>query len=172
MKKRITFLFVLTAFFFTAQAQKGEMKVGIGADLGLPIGNWSNGYGVGIGGTAKGFYGLNDDAGLTFTTGYIKFNGKDNSDFSTSLIPFLAGYKHMFQSLYVEPQLGLTTVSSKVNLGALGMGNISASSTNLGYGIGGGYMIDNWDLGARFQGVSSGGSISFFAIRVGYNFSL
>src|SRR5690554_4511688 len=172
MKKQLTLLVLLTAFIFSAQAQQGEIKIGVGADLGLPIGNWSNGYGVGLGVSGKGYYGLNDAADITFTTGFMRFGGKDNNDFSTTLIPFLGGYKHKFESLYVEPQLGLTTVSSKVNLGALGMGNISSSSTNLGYGIGGGYMMDNWDFGARFQGVSSGGSISFFAIRVGYNFSL
>lgn len=170
MKKQLSLLVLLITFFFAAQAQEGDIKIGVGADVGLPIGNWSNGYGVGIGVTGKGYYGLKDVSDITFTTGFIRFGGKDSNDFSTTLIPFLAGYRHKFDNLYVEPQLGLTTVSTKVNLGTFG--SVSGSSTNLGYGVGGGYMMDNWDFGVRFQGVSSGGSISFLAFRVGYNFSL
>lgn len=180
MKKQLTFIALLTAFFFTAQAQKGDKQIGIGAEVGLPIGNFSNGYGIGIGGTAKGMYGLNDNAHLTLTLGYTSFGIKEKSEYmsgSVGFIPILAGYRHSFGSLYAEPQLGLVVVRSSVKISGLeefGFGGGSASTTNVGFALGGGYMLnENWDLGVRFQGVSAtGGSMSYFALKVAYNFSL
>lgn len=171
MKKLSTIVFALIACVFAAQAQKGEIGVGVGLDVGLPIGNNSDVLGIGIGGTVKGFYGLSDEADLTFTLGYMKFAEKKDYGISYSLVPVLAGYRHKFDQLYVEPQLGFTTL--KVKMDFMGMGNIGGSSTKLGYAIGGGYLMGDWDLGLRYQGVSaSGGSFSLIAVRVGYNFAL
>lgn len=180
MKKQITLVFLLTAFFFTAQAQKGEMTLGVGVDVAMPLGDFGEGYGIGLGGSAKGLYGLNDDANLTLTLGYLRFGIKDAPDDvsgSIGFIPILAGYRHSFGGLYVEPQLGLTVTRSSFKISGLEEFGISgsgtASSTDLGYAIGGGYMIDNLDLGLRFQGVSaSGGSFNLIGVRAAYNFAL
>lgn len=171
MKKVLTIICVLFLGVLTVQAQQGEKGIGVGLDLGLPTGNHSDALGLGIGVSVKGFYGLSDDGDLSLTLGFMKFGEKDNYGISYSLVPILAGYRHKFESLYVEPQLGLTTLKAKVDFE--GLGNFSSSSTNLGYAIGGGYLMGDWDLGLRYQGVSaSGGSFGLVAIRIGYNFSL
>lgn len=180
MKKHFTLVLMLTAFFFTAQAQKGDLRLGVGVDVAMPLGDFSEGYGIGLGGSVKGLYGLNDDADITFTTGYLRFGMKDMpEDVSGSIgfIPLLAGYRHQFGGLYVEPQVGLTVTKSNFKISGLEAFGISgsgtASSADLGYAIGGGYLIDKLDLGIRFQGVSaSGGSFNLIGFRAAYNFSL
>lgn len=183
MKKILTSVFLLVAFFATtAFAQKGDITIGAGIDVGLPIGDFGEGYGVGIGATAKGMYGLSDAGQATLTLGFIRFGLKDTPDGmsgSAGLIPVLAGYRHRFDDLYAEGQIGLTVVRSSVTVKGLegipGLGSIggSSSKTNFGYAFGGGYLFNNWDLGLRFQGVSGeGGSLNFVALRVGYNFAL
>lgn len=169
-----------TVFF--ANAQKGDIGIGVGIDAGLPLGNFGEGYGVGIGASAKGLYGVSEAGQVTLTLGFMRFGMKDGNEYvsgSAGLIPLLAGYRHTFGNLYAEGQLGLTVVRTSVKFkgssdlpGLGGLGG-SASETNLGYGIGGGYLFDNWDVGLRFQGVSGdGGSLDFVALRVAYNFSL
>lgn len=175
-----TVLFVFVAL--AAVAQKGDIGVGAGIDVGLPIGDFADGYGVGIGASAKGFYGLSDAGQATLTLGYIRFGLKDMPDGmsgSAGLIPVLAGYRHRFDNLYAEGQAGLTVVRSAVTVKGLeglpGLDAIggSSSDTNFGYAIGAGYLFNSWDLGLRFQGVSGdGGSLNFMALRIGYNFAL
>lgn len=182
MRKLMILVLVSCSTVFCAKAQKGEMQLGAGVDVGLPLGNFGEGYGVGIGASAKGLYGVSDAGQVTLTLGFMRFGMKDGNEFvsgSVGLIPLLAGYRHTFGNLYAEGQVGLTVVRTSVKFkgssDTAGLGGLggSASDTNLGYGIGGGYVFDNWDLGLRFQGVSGdGGSLDFVALRVAYNFSL
>ncbi len=171
---------VSTCTYFMATAQKGDIHIGAGIDIGLPIGNFGEGYGIGFGASAKGLYGISDAGQVTLTLGFLRFGMKDGSDLvsgSTALIPFLPGYRHRFGNLYAEGQLGLTVVRTSIKFkdNDFGLGGLAGSSsqTNLGYGIGGGYLMGNWDLGLRFQGVSgSGGSLDLVGLKVAYNFSL
>ena len=72
--------------------------------------------------------------------------------------------------------MGFTVVKTKVKVKGgeeFGLGSMSGSSTNLGYGVGGGIIMGDWDLGVRFQGVSAdGGSLSLIGLRFAYRFSL
>lgn len=183
MKKRFTLMLLMTAISATTVlAQKGDKKINAGIDIGMPIGDFGNAYGIGFGATAKGLYGISDIGQITLTMGYIHFGIKDAPDEisgSAGLIPILGGYRHHFEKLYAEGQFGFTVVRSSMkykNLeGIPGLGEIggSSSNTNLGYAFGVGYLFDKWDLGLRFQGVSSsGGSLNFVALRVGYSFAL
>ena len=86
-------------------------------------------------------------------------------------IPVLLGYRHNFNGLYVEPQLGYmsTHVSFKVD----GEKLVSGSSGSFAYGIGGGYALANGlDLGVSFRNTTETGATGMIAFRVGYNFSL
>ncbi len=179
MKKLLVIVLFGACVIWTASAQeKGSIHVGAGVDVGLPLGDFSEGYGVGIGASAKGMYGISNEGQATLTLGFLRFGMKDGSDMvsgSTMLIPVLAGYRHRFGDLYGEGQVGLTTVRTTVKVNGEGIGNFSgsSSSTHLGYGAGVGYLMDAWDIGLRFQGVSGdGGNLNFVALRVGYNFQL
>lgn len=177
MKKLVLFIAFSTCTYFMATAQKGDILIGAGVDIGLPIGNFGDGYGIGIGASAKGLYGISDAGQVTLTLGYLHFGMKDGSDLvsgSTALIPFLPGYRHRFGNLYAEGQVGLTVLRTSVKIkdNDYGFGG-NTSATHLGYGIGGGFLMGNWDLGLRFQGVSgSGGSLDFVAAKIAYNFQI
>ncbi len=180
MKKLVFLIALTTCTYLMATAQKGDIGIGAGVDIALPLGNFGEGYGIGVGASAKGLYGISDAGQVTLTLGYLRFGMKDGSDLvsgSTALIPLLPGYRHRFGNLYAEGQVGLTILRTSVKIkdNDYGIGNLggSSSATHLGYGIGGGYLMGNWDLGLRFQGVSgSGGSLDFVAAKVAYNFSL
>lgn len=179
MKKLLLIVLASTCAIWTATAQeKGSIHVGVGVDVGLPLGDFGEGSNVGIGASAKGMYGLSDAGQATLTLGFLRFGMKDGSDAvsgSTTLIPVLAGYRHRFGNLYGEGQVGLTTIRNAVKVKGEGFGNLSGSysSTHLGYGAGVGYLMDAWDIGVRFQGVSGdGGSLNLVALRVGYNFQI
>lgn len=179
MKKLLLIVIASVCTVCIANAQeKGSIHLGAGIDVGLPLGDFGEGFGIGIGASAKGLYGLSDVSQATLTLGFLRFGMKDGSDMvtgSTGLIPVLAGYRHRFGSLYGEGQIGLTTVRTSIKFKDTGIGNFSgsSSSTHLGYGAGVGYLMDAWDIGVRFQGVSGdGGNLNFVALRVGYNFQL
>lgn len=174
----IVFVFFISLY---ALAQKGDIRVGGGVEVGLPIGDFGKGHGIGFGVSARGMYGLNETGHATVTLGYQHFGMKNSTSEvsgSTGLIPFLLGYRHRFGQLYGEGQLGFTTVRSKVKVKGLeefsdwipgGFGG-TASSTHFGYAIGGGYLLnEKFDLGLRLQGVSAnGGNLTFLGVRVAY----
>ena len=169
-----------TVCAFSAHAQKGQITVSPGLEVGLPIGDFGESANLGFGVTAKGLYGISDIGDVTLTLGFLTFgakgvDGEDGVKASTSLIPIMPGYRHKFsEQFYGEGQLGLTTVRSKVSVsGVSGFGGFSASTTNLGYAVGLGYLIGKIDLGLRYQGVSaSGGSLSLIGLRAAYNIAL
>jgi len=174
--KKIYFVLVLTCVSVLSYAQQGFHKVNVGAEVALPLGNFGNAYGIGIGATGKAFYGISEQGDITGTLGYIRFGMKGDQDMmsgSMGMIPIMFGYRHDFGGLYGEPQLGLMMISSKVKFDDMGLGlsglSGTHSQTKVSFGLGGGYMFGDWDLGARFQIVDN---LNFLGLRIGYNFSL
>ena len=121
MKKVLSVVVFSVVLTVCAFAQKGQIVVSPGLEVGLPVGDFGETSKLGLGVTAKGLYGINDMGDVTFTVGFIRFGAKGVSGngvkASTSLIPVLLGYRHKFsEAFYGEGQLGLTTVRSKVNV--------------------------------------------------------
>ena len=171
---RKVFLVLASVFALSAaNAQSGKNQVGIGVDLGLPMGDFGKGSKLGIGGSAKYLHGVGEAGQVTLTAGYVSFKAKGSDadvSGSTAFLPILVGYRHNFNGLYVEPQLGYTSLSSKYSFGGQ---SYSASTGGFGYAIGVGYAMEQGlDLGVRYQAVSKDGTLSFIGFRVGYNFSL
>ncbi|HLT08837.1 MAG TPA: hypothetical protein VK014_15010 [Cyclobacteriaceae bacterium] len=169
MKKLFLLLF-LGAISTSLFAQKGLNEVSVGAEIGLPTGTASNALNIGLGGTAKGLYGVSTDGQVSFTTGYIRY-GMDGAESGVSagmsVIPIMPGYRHHFDKLYAEGQLGLVVVKSTFNyLGYSG----SASTTDASIGIGGGYLYNNFDFSLRYQTYGTG--FGTLGLRVGYKFSI
>lgn len=171
----LTTLLICLGIF--SYAQNGFHTIGVGAEVGLPTGDFGKVYNIGIGATAKAFYGITENGDITGTLGYIRFGLDDDTGImsgSMGMIPIMFGYRHNFEGLYAEPQLGLMMLTSNVTYKddmGLGLGALSgsASETKFSLGLGGGYQFGNWDLGARFQIIDS---MNFLGVRVGYNFSL
>ncbi|HUC82751.1 MAG TPA: outer membrane beta-barrel protein [Flavisolibacter sp.] len=172
--KKVFLAFAIVVASFAANAQTGKNQLGIGVEVGLPMGDFGDAFGVGIGGTAKYMHGIGSAGQLTLTSGYQRFGAKDlpsGFDASASIIPILAGYRHNFSGLFIEPQLGYGIYGAKAS--GSGM-NISDSEGAFTYAIGAGYaMAQGLDLGVRYQsGSKDGESTSFIGFRVGWNFSL
>ncbi len=178
MKKTVLSCLLIAAFSIATYAQKGAIHINGGVDGAFPLGDFGEGYGMGFGATVKGLYGISDAGQVGLTLGYIHFGSKedlgDGNSVSLGVIPILALYRHHFGSLYVEPQIGLSSNRAKVNISGSGFDfGGTASTTSLGYAAGIGYLIGNIDLSARYQGFSqSGSSAGFAGLRVAYNFSL
>ena len=177
MKKLIfTTVIVFSAILFSHAQQKGDIAINVGADLGLPIGDFGNGFDMGYGGTVKGLYSLNEQGQIGVTLGYMSFGvkntGSSGVNASMGVIPIFAVYRHAIGNLYLEPQVGISMNKVKVN-GMSGFGGMSASSSGLGYAVGAGYMINAFDISVRYQAFSQSGSSSGFAgVRLAYNFAL
>src|SRR5690606_28591574 len=124
MKKQV--LFTVFSFLFAASvmAQDGFHTIGVGAVVALPMGDFSDAYNIGFGATGKVFYGLNDNADITGTLGYLRFGMEETQYVNghVSMIPIMFGYRHDFGGFYAEPQLGVVAVSSKVDSVDFGFG--------------------------------------------------
>lgn len=179
MKNFLTCILALS-MVVAVKAQQGFHTINAGADVALPLGNFSNAYGIGFGATGKAYYGITEKGDITGTVGYLRFGIKESNEYMSGhmgIIPITVGYRHDFGGLYAEPQLGLYMVNSKVKMdfGDLGdlfgdlSGSANASQTKAGLALGGGYVFGDWDLGARFQLIDN---LNFLGIRIGYNFAL
>jgi hypothetical protein len=176
MKKFIAI--VIASVFITASgfAQKGNNKIGVGADLSFPTGDFGEAFKTGFGGYVKGMYGIGEAGQITFTTGYSGFKLKNSIDdfkMTTSIIPLLAGYRHNFQSFFAEPQIGYGIYGIKVETDIEGLEG-KESEGAFTWALNAGYVFnDKIEVSARYQsGHKDGSSQSLFGLRVGYNFSL
>ena len=174
--KRITFLFLAIFSLFFAQAQKGNNQLGVGLDVGVPLGDFGDAFGTGIGGSAKLLLGVGTSGQVTFTTGYMTFNAKDmpsGMDISANIIPFLLGYRHNLSGIYIEPQAGYGIYGSKIS----GMGSPYDGTDSEGaftWAIGAGYAMNpGLDLGVRYQGgTKEGDSNNLIGLSLRWNFAL
>ncbi len=148
-------------------AQQGNNQIGVGAEVGLPTGDFGDAAKTGFGGYAKGLFGIGEAGQITFTTGYTSYKFKGGVDANWSIIPLLAGYRHNFSGFYAEPQIGYGILGAKAD------GGESDSEGLFTWAVGFGYVVNNVDFGARYQsGHKDGSTISLVGIHVGYNFSL
>jgi len=174
-------LFLVAAFAFTgfigANAQKGNNQIGVGVDVGIPTGDFSDGFGVGIGGYVKGMLGVGTAGQVTLTTGYTSFGMKDDlkqaigaDKASTSIIPILLGYRHNFSGFYAEPQIGYNILGARVKVAGVTASN---SDGAFAWAVGFGYVVSNFDIGVRYESMHKDSqSNAFVGFHVGYNFSL
>lgn len=168
---RKVFLTVAAVFAIASAsfAQTGKNQIGVGAEVGLSTGE---GGGLQFGGTGKYLHGIGTAGQVTFTAGAL-FHSESEDEVKATLtqIPLLLGYRHNFNGLYVEPQLGY--MSSKVTVKVDGEKLYSGSDGALAYGIGGGYVFANGlDLGVSYRNSAKSGYSGAIVFRAGFNFSL
>ena len=172
---RKVFLTVAAVIAITSAsfAQTGNNQVSIGAEVGIPTGEFGEVFKTGFGGSAKYLHGIGTAGQLTGTIGLTAFKMKgsiDEAKLNTSIIPILAGYRHNFGRFYVEPQAGYGIIRAKVKV--LGE-SMSGSEGAFTWAAGAGYQVSGIDLGVRYQSsTQDGGSMGFFGIRVAKSFSL
>lgn len=177
-----------------SHGSSSDGRFSIGAEVGLPMGNFGDFSNVGFGGSVRYEMPLSgsDNIALTGTAGYLSFSAK-NSDASAgfsesvSLVPIMVGGKYYFteqqNGFYVAVALGVTIGTFKetqpgtpavtyfgvVVYPATPAETVSTSQTNFTFAQGVGYALSNWDFSVNYNDVTAtGGSLAYLGLRVAY----
>ena len=164
-------------------AQGGFQSVVVSGNLAIPFGDFSDGAGIGFGGTVTGIYSYTPQIAFTGTAGYLMFGSKsagttgNSVDVSTSAIPIMAGARYFLQpggegpQIFVGGEIGfhLYSVSSDIEYTDPFTGNTvtdkgSASSTEFAFAPMAGVQMGNLDLAALIVFSDA----NYFGARVGY----
>ena len=159
MKKMLVILVVTVLAslpLFGQGTTAGKISVGAGAEVGIPIGDFSNASSFGIGGLAVGSYDIDENLAVNLMAGYLSFSGKDVAGVTGptwGIIPILAGVKYFFTPPMQETSMRLYGAADA----GLYMTKFDAPGvTILGVTVGGG-TVSNTDfgvspiLGSRFK---------------------
>jgi hypothetical protein len=180
MKKLFVILvaIVLVASFASAQSVwgQGKMSAGVGVELGLPTGDWSNIASTGFGGFGLFQYGFNEDLLLTGQIGYTSW-GTQNNYGSISDLAFLVGGKYNLSKQVTPGFYGM------VQLGIYSASFTAPSVTYYGVTYGGGTTTESRfvivpGVGYQFGPIDASvkyvinGDIGNIALNVAYIFPL
>jgi hypothetical protein len=173
---------LITAFILclpvaaSADAAKGDMAIGAGLELALPMGTFGDYAGTGFGLTGQFEYVYSPNITIIGNLGYIKWGGKDFGVYkwSNSAIPVKGGAKYYLdptkKGFYGAGELGFYFFSSKYEYTQNNVTHrVTDSSTDLSLALMGGYEMpagESWivDLSARIEIISDH---SFLGLRVG-----
>jgi hypothetical protein len=147
-------------------AQKGGVKINIGAEGGLPLDEVSTaGYSSVLGGSLKVEIPTIKNAYFTLSAGYnsfllkSKYKGYGISS-TANFIPLKAGAKYYTDAgFFIEGQAGVV-FSTETN-----GGHAFVFSPGAGYTFAGGF-----EAGLRYEGWSNGGTTSQLSLRLGFRF--
>ncbi len=153
MKKfTIASMMVLALCGGSALAQERE-RAGFGVSLAatgqLPVGDYSDVAGFGIGGLAGIELGMNPGLALTARAGYIQHlekDGDDEGNFKMRHIPIFGGIKFTVPEtpVYLAAEVGAVMTRAEVDVPILG--SQTDDETNLGWGAGIGTAAGPLDL--------------------------
>lgn len=186
MKRIIMTLAVITASL-SAQAQtpakssstaNKPFRFSIGLETAVPVGELSDAYSFGIGGSGEGIYQVDPSLGLTLNAGYIYYNGKDYEykignvvytvkDQAQAVIPIMAGIKYNFTPKF----FGSAQLGTGIFLSDKDVAN-SKSTATFAYAPGIGYKFsENFDALLKYQSFSKNSvNTGFLGLRLAYTF--
>jgi hypothetical protein len=154
------------------------IKLSIGADAGLPVGNFSNAYKWSIGGSVQAdFPILRDQLYYTVNAGYsnIFADNGTNPGPDLQLIPVKAGLKYFpIKNFYIQGEAGATFITNKTDAG-FSKSTTFAYAPQIGYefNVGGKNSVD---VGFKYENTSKfydgGSSNGLLGLRVAYSFGL
>jgi hypothetical protein len=153
-----------------------KWRFGIGVEGFAPTGNLNNISNVGIGGTARIQYGVNQNVALMLTSGYYNaFGKKVNSDVSDvkypsfGMVPVKAGIKgYLGDGFYLSGEVGAGFETKNFYANADG-----SKDTKLILSPGLGYSFKTIDIGARYENFSGqNNNYGLVGLRVAYGFGL
>lgn len=170
MKKILFCMLIAGMAVSVAQAQVGRPSLGIGLEVGVPTGDLDLSQKIGIGGSADFDFNVGAGTALTLSAGYISFSGDEIANNvklpAVNFIPIKAGVRYFVvpSLIYLEPQLGYTSISTP---------NSSSATGGFTYAAKAGVRFSGFDVSARYEGVSRNNeNLNFIGLRLGYNFSL
>lgn len=154
---------------------EGDKKMKFGADLAfvLPVGDWSDVTGIGLGALLRFEVKLAEQVSFTARAGYIGHLEKNG--LSTNEIPLIfPGIKVHFGGAYLGAELGLLSFGAKLTLedDFFGGGTVSDSEMKFGMTVGFGYEISDVDLRLQLFAPSLAdiGDLLGIMVNVGYTF--
>jgi hypothetical protein len=161
--KKVIFTLAIAVLGLTAGAQdkKGDksIKFGVGATLGLPIGDAKTFSNLVYGGDIQAEYAAAETVGLTLSAGYNSFAIKGGFGLSVTAIPVLVGGKFYFsEKAYGHAQAGVAFLNN-------GGGTGFVYAPAIGYSV-----SENFDLAVKYQAISKNGTTSYIGLRIGYSF--
>ncbi len=154
----------------------GKLTLGADAAFQLPVGNLSDGTGVGFGALVRGEYNLMPKLNGTLRIGYIYSLKKDVGLGKASMdnIPIWVGAKYFLTDMfYGGAEVGLNLLQEKVETSAFGSTVSGSSSENkFGATVGAGALLGQLDVKAQLEILDFGHTSDSLAlmINVGYNF--
>jgi len=171
----VSLLFLFVSFIALdshAQSDKKKWSIGFGLEGGLPLGNAKTAFNFN-GGLNLRFSYKAGPGFATFTTGanvFVpkSFNGVDTK--AALQIPVKFGYRYkVVPHFFVMGELGYSSFRSYYDSGN---GNLVSSMTGgFTYAPSLGTEFGAFELAARYEGIAvSGGTISFVALRLVFNF--
>lgn len=109
--RKFKFIFVLSVVLVSLKAQaQNAPNLGIGAEIGLPSGNFTSLTGIGLGASLKFDLPVSENLGITLNGGYMNFFGKRNQIMNIkdlTYLPVKAGLKYQLsETFYAEGQVG------------------------------------------------------------------
>ncbi len=148
-----------------------ENRFSAGLELGLPMGDFGDVYGIGFGATLGFELPVGDNLGFMAQAGYISFTGKDMSVGPVSvkadaagMIPVQVGLKYYFtdnqEGFYAGLLTGLHMQSVKeVSVVGTSVEETSKMKSNFGVAPLVGYIIgENIDISLRYQMIFAKGA--------------
>ena len=143
-------------------------RFGIGVEGGIPTGNEKNFSNFELGGTARLQYDADSHLGITLTSGYYNFFGKDvpgvagTKYTNDGIVPLKAGIKAFFApEIYFGAEVGA------------GFETRSGGNTKLIVSPALGWANRTWDVGVRYESFSGqGDNYGLVGLRLAYAFGL
>ncbi|TCD11111.1 hypothetical protein EZ449_06350 [Pedobacter frigidisoli] len=156
------FLVAFVLLFSLNLTAQTTPNIGIGAEVGLPSGNFTNISGIGVGASIKADFPIASEFAITLNVCYMNFFGKKNQFINTqdlTYIPLKAGLKYQIsEGFYAEGQLGaalpLNDGQKTVFVWSPGFGNQFRLSGN-----------NKLDLGIRYEAWSSKNDTNIIALN-------
>ena len=187
----------LAAFAMAGSIMAQENRFSAGLELGLPMGDFGDAYGIGFGATLGFELPVGDNLGFMAQAGYISFSGKDidvgpitvETD-AAGMIPVQVGLKYYFtddqEGFYAGLLTGLHMQSVKTASVSLTGGVEEKTELKSNFGVAPlvGYIIgENIDISLRYQMIFAEGvevtatgveektvTNSYLGLRVAYMF--
>jgi hypothetical protein len=174
---------ILVALLSTGFIKAQSQGISIGANVALPMGDWSDGANTGFGGTATYERSFTPNITGQVYAGYITFGGDELEGFSYSysMIPIMVGAKYFFQpsgkGFYGNALLGVHLFTADVSVPdefEPYYSGGSETSTEFSFGIGAGYEVpvggkNAVDITAHYMLISDA---NYIGARIAYRFGL
>ncbi|TXI71621.1 MAG: porin family protein [Cyclobacteriaceae bacterium] len=170
MKKVVLTMFVACC----AVASFAQGRFSVGPEVALPMGDFADAVGLGIGGTVRYEAPISGNLNWTATAGFLSFMKETaetpfgDVETSATAIPIQGGIKYYFtesfNGFYAAGELGVHLYKVKAELAGE---SDDASETEFSFAPGVGYHLGSIDIAARYQIAGDGDYLGF---RIAYVF--